>query len=84
MIQIQELDLKYIYARFGKENVVMKNNTIIIKSDMSSNALRYIEEKTILDFVKIKIDAYYNTNYVFSVTDNTLQDKLYNLIKERQ
>lgn len=81
MAKIQETDLKYLRARFGDENITVEGDFVIVKSDMSDKALDYIEEKTILDFVKIRIDKEGNSNYVFTVTDNQLIDKLESLVK---
>ena len=70
MIKIPESDLRYLRARFGDENVVVEDNQVIVKSEISEKAFEYIEEKTILDFVKIRIDSNGNANYVFTVIDN--------------
>lgn len=81
MAKIQETDLKYLRARFGTENVTVEGDLVVVKSDMSDKALDYIEEKTILDFVKIRIYKEANTSYIFTVTDNQFIDKLEKLAR---
>ena len=70
MIKIPESDLRYLRARFGDENVTVEDNQVIVKGEISEKAFDYIEEKTILDFVKIRIDSKGVSNYVFTVIDD--------------
>jgi hypothetical protein len=76
MIKIPESDLRYLRARFGDENVTVEDNQVIVKGEISEKAFDYIEEKTILDFVKIKVDSKGISNYVFTVIDDTFMHAL--------